>query len=182
MSRLIITIAVILIGLGVVLAATGFLRFRNSNDESGITLDKKELKEKSQEAVQKTEAAGGKILDPTSESLQKAVKQLRGSSGDKDSHAAPAGDEGPRKNRAAARFRWRTRIANRCQCRFRSRQEWPSAPTACAKQWHKSGEEPLRRPYPSVRWMASWSSSERFSSARNSVMTRGWAKIRTCFT
>jgi hypothetical protein len=98
MSRLMITIAVILVGLGVVLASTGVLRFHNTKDETGITLDKKELKEKSQEAVQKTEAAGGKILDRTSESLQKATQRLRGSSGDRDSHAtSPAGDEGAKK-------------------------------------------------------------------------------------
>jgi hypothetical protein len=83
MPRLIMTVVVILVVVGVVLAATGVLRFRNTEDETGVTIDKKELKEKTQKAVEKTEEAGGKILDKTGETLHKAAEGLRGSSDDK---------------------------------------------------------------------------------------------------
>jgi hypothetical protein len=44
-------VVLILAVVGVVLAATGVLRFRNTKDETGVTIDKKELKEKTRETL-----------------------------------------------------------------------------------------------------------------------------------
>jgi hypothetical protein len=49
---------------------------RNNNNETGVTIDKKELKEKTQEAVKKTEEAGGKVLDKTGKALREAADNL----------------------------------------------------------------------------------------------------------
>ena len=94
MARLIATAVVILVVVGVVLAATGVLRFHNTEDETGVTLDKKELKAKTQEAVDTTEKAGGKLLEKTGDTLHKAAERMRGSPGDRSGPpAAPAGDD-----------------------------------------------------------------------------------------
>ena len=95
MKRLILAMVVILGVVGVVLATTGVLHFRNTKDETGVTIDKKELKEKTQEAVEKAEKAGGKILDKTGETLHKAGERMRGSSsGDRSTPTtAPAADD-----------------------------------------------------------------------------------------
>ena len=84
MTRLILTVVVILVVVGVVLAAAGVLHFQNTKDETGVTIDKKQLKEKTHEAVEKTGEAGGKILEKTGETLHKAAERLRGSSGDQN--------------------------------------------------------------------------------------------------
>jgi hypothetical protein len=94
MTRFILTVVVMLVVVGVVLAATGVLRFRNTEDETGVTIDKKELKEKTEQAVEKTEKVGGEILDKTGKSLQKAAEGLRGSPQDKEVPAV--GSEGTR--------------------------------------------------------------------------------------
>ena len=76
------------------LATTGVVSVRNTKDETGVTIDKKELKEKTQEAVKKTEEAGGKVLDKTGEALRKAGDEVRGSSHDQKSPAiTPPADE-----------------------------------------------------------------------------------------
>jgi hypothetical protein len=69
MARLITTLILIAVVIGIVLAVSGVLRFQSTNDESTITLDKKELRDKAHEAVEKT-----------GETLQKAGERLRGSS------------------------------------------------------------------------------------------------------
>jgi hypothetical protein len=88
MARLITTLVVIFVVVGVVLAATGVLRFQNTKDESIITIDKKELKEKAQGVATQAKQTEGKILDKTSETLHKAAEHLRSPSDDKKS--APA--------------------------------------------------------------------------------------------
>jgi hypothetical protein len=85
MSRLITTVVLTLVVVGIVLAATGVLRFHNTEDQSGITIDKKELKEKAQDAVENTGEAGSAILNKTGEILHKAVERMRGSSDDQSS-------------------------------------------------------------------------------------------------
>ena len=87
MTRLIVLTIAILVVVGAVLATSGVLRVQNSKDESGITIDKKELKEKTQEAVKTTEAAGGKILDKTGEALHKAAEKVRAPSPDQKTPA-----------------------------------------------------------------------------------------------
>jgi hypothetical protein len=77
MTRLIMSLFVVLVLVCAALALTGVLTFHNSKDETGVTIDKKELKEKTQEAVKKTEETGGKILDKTGEALHKAADGLR---------------------------------------------------------------------------------------------------------
>jgi hypothetical protein len=82
MARLITTLVVIAVVVGVVMAATGVLRFQNTKDESIITIDKKELKEKAQGMAAQATKTEGKILDKTSQTLHKAAEGLRGPSGD----------------------------------------------------------------------------------------------------
>ena len=95
MTRLTMTAIVILIVGSAVLATTGVLSFRNTKDKTGITIDKKELKEKTQEAVKKTEAAGNTILDKTGEAMRKAGDEMRRSSHEQKAPATtpPAGDK-----------------------------------------------------------------------------------------
>ena len=92
MSRLIMIAFVILVVCGAVLATTGVLSVRNTKDATGVTIDKKELKEKSQDAVKKTEDAGGKVLDKTGEALRKAADEVRGPSHSKTT-ATPTVDD-----------------------------------------------------------------------------------------
>jgi len=83
MARLIVTLVVVLVAVGILLGVTGVLSFQNTKDESIIKIDKKEFKEKTQNAVEKTKEAGGKALDRTGETLHKAAEELRGSPNDK---------------------------------------------------------------------------------------------------
>jgi hypothetical protein len=92
MSRLILAAIAIVALVGVVLAATGALRFQNTENQSGVTLDKKELKEKTQEVIRTTKEAGSKVLDKTSESLHKAAEGLRTTPQDRPPTAAPGGE------------------------------------------------------------------------------------------
>lgn len=80
MARLFVTLCVVLIAIVAVLGASGVLQFDNTKDKATITVDKEELKNKADEAVQETKATGGKILDKTSETLHKAADDLRGDS------------------------------------------------------------------------------------------------------
>jgi uncharacterized protein HemX len=82
MTRLILAAIAILVVMGAVLAMTGVLQVQNNKDESSVTIDKKELKEKTHEAVKKTEEAGGAILDRTGKALHEAADKVRGSSHD----------------------------------------------------------------------------------------------------
>jgi hypothetical protein len=76
MSRLIALIVTTAVVVGAVLAATGVLRFQNTRDEAAVTIDKKQLKEKTQKAIEKAEKTGGGILDKTGEALQKAGRRM----------------------------------------------------------------------------------------------------------
>ena len=84
MARLIAVIVGILVVLGIVLGTTGVLHVRNTKDETGVTLDEKELQKKTREAVKTSEDAGGKVLDKTGEAMHKAAEKLRGASGQKN--------------------------------------------------------------------------------------------------
>lgn len=82
MSRLILAMIAIIALVVAGLAMSGVLSVRNDKEQTGITIDKKELKEKTREAVKKTEEAGDKAIDKTSNALHKAADQLRGWSHD----------------------------------------------------------------------------------------------------
>jgi hypothetical protein len=74
MQRFILILFAILLVAGIVLAATGVLRFHSNADESTIILDKQELKQESRKA-----------LDKTGDALHKAAEKLR-----KSPDSAPA--------------------------------------------------------------------------------------------
>jgi hypothetical protein len=80
MTRLMMTVIVIIVVVGAVMATTGILRFYNTTDETGVTIDKKELKEQTREAVERAGKTGGAVLDKTGETLHEAAEQMRGSS------------------------------------------------------------------------------------------------------
>ena len=65
MTRLMMTVIVTLVVAGIALATAGVLRFQNTSDQAGVTIDKRELKQKTQQAVETTGEFGGKILDKT---------------------------------------------------------------------------------------------------------------------
>jgi hypothetical protein len=72
----------------------GVLHFRSTDNQATITVDKKELKEKTDKAVEKTEAVGSEILDKTGQILHKAAAGLRESAPDQHAPAAtPAPDD-----------------------------------------------------------------------------------------
>ena len=77
MSRIIVTLVVVAVLVGAVLGMAGVLHFRNSEDNATIKIDKKELREKTDHAVQKTEEVGGQILDKAGKLLHDAAKDLR---------------------------------------------------------------------------------------------------------
>lgn len=85
MSRLIVTLVAVVIVVGAVLGAAGVLHFRNTDDQSSVTLDKKELNAKTQDVIKKTEETGSKILDKTGAALHKAADTVR-----KEPSATPA--------------------------------------------------------------------------------------------
>ncbi len=97
MRRLIGSVIVIVVLVGVGLAVAGVLRFENTRNQSSITLDKKELQQKTEKAVEKTEAAGGEILDKTGQALHQAAQSLTGSS---DKEKLPAKEQPPAKTPA----------------------------------------------------------------------------------
>ena len=59
------------------MVGTGVLKVHDSKDEAGITIDKKELKEKTHEAVRKAEEAGSEVLDKTRHFAQSGGKDPR---------------------------------------------------------------------------------------------------------
>ncbi len=77
MTRVLIVAIGILAVVGVALAAAGVLHVQNSEDATGIIIDKKQLDEKTQDAVKNTEDAGGKILNETGDALHKAADEMR---------------------------------------------------------------------------------------------------------
>jgi hypothetical protein len=93
MARLITTLVVIVVVVGVVMAATGVLRFHNTKDESIITIDKKELKEKVQGMTTQAEKDEEKVLDKASETLHKAAERLHSPAEDHGAPAKPSTDD-----------------------------------------------------------------------------------------
>jgi hypothetical protein len=69
-----------------VLAATGVIYFRNTENDASVTIDKKELKEKTHEAIEKTREAGSEGLDRMGQALHKAGESMKGTS---DERSAP---------------------------------------------------------------------------------------------
>lgn len=93
MSRFILIMVAIIVVIGVALAATGALHFRNTADESSVTLDKRELNQKAHEAIEKTREAGGEVLDKTGQALHNAGQGLRKASQDTNATTTkPAAD------------------------------------------------------------------------------------------
>lgn len=104
MSRFILTVVAIVVAVGIVLAAAGTLRFRNTEDQSTVTIDKKELKAETQQVIKKTEEAGGNALEKAGEALHQAAGKLQSAPPDRpatsptsgknarqpDDHAGPA--------------------------------------------------------------------------------------------
>ena len=82
MSRGIVTVIAIIAVAVILLAIMGVVHVRNTENDASITVDKKELKEKMHEAVEKTEETGGMIRDKTGAALRKAGEGLRGTSHD----------------------------------------------------------------------------------------------------
>ncbi|MCE5268850.1 MAG: hypothetical protein LLG00_13295 [Planctomycetaceae bacterium] len=78
MNRPFVALIVILVVIAVVLAATGVLRFHNTKDESAVTVDKKLLKEQTEEA-----------LDKAGQTLRKAAGGLQGSEKPGEQKATP---------------------------------------------------------------------------------------------
>jgi hypothetical protein len=90
MARLITWTVAIVVVLGGVMAATGVLRFESDQDRSTITIDKKELKEKTHNAVKEAEKTESKILEKTGDALHSAAKGMRESSDGKAPAKPPA--------------------------------------------------------------------------------------------
>lgn len=90
-TAVLVTVGALVIVVGGVLAATGVLHFRNTDDEAGATIDKKELKEKAHEATETIQQGGNEALDRTGDALKKAAEKIRGSSDDQES--PPADDD-----------------------------------------------------------------------------------------
>ncbi len=55
-----------------VLAYAGILSFENSKNKAGVTIDKSQLKQQSQQIIDKTKKAGGKLLRKAGDELHKA--------------------------------------------------------------------------------------------------------------
>jgi hypothetical protein len=77
MARVITLIVMVVILVGAVLAATGVLRFENTKDGSTMTIDRKEMKDKTQDAVKKVEEAESKALDKSGDALHKVAQRLQ---------------------------------------------------------------------------------------------------------
>jgi hypothetical protein len=69
MKTLLALAAAISVVVVVVLAVTGALRVRNAGDEVHITIDKKEVKEKAEQAIDKTKHLGDRVVEKTREIL-----------------------------------------------------------------------------------------------------------------
>jgi hypothetical protein len=101
MARFILTIVAVVVVVGIVLAAAGILRFQNTEDQSTITIDKKELKAETQDLIKKTEEASGKALDKAGEGLHHAAHELQSSTPDQPTTpatSAPGGKNARRPN------------------------------------------------------------------------------------
>ena len=132
MSRFITKLVVIAVVIGVLLAAAGVLHFRNGTDQTSVTLDKKELKEKTRDVVGKTEEVGGKILDKTGEGAgtrrprRCAVRRVMGGPRNRRRPARRARDDGA----AILKFR-RTELSSSSP---KAWTNWKVRPTCLVEQ------------------------------------------------
>jgi hypothetical protein len=78
MVKIILAIVALAVLTGIVLAATGVLRVRNTENTFNIELHKKDLEQKTNEAVEKSKQAGDAILEKTGELPHKAGDKLQG--------------------------------------------------------------------------------------------------------
>jgi hypothetical protein len=90
---MLVLLVVIVVAVGVVLGVSGVLHFQNTRDKAGLTIDKKEIREKTENAVNEAKEAGGKVLDKTGQALHKAAAGLRESPPDRPPAATPAPDD-----------------------------------------------------------------------------------------
>lgn len=93
-------LAVVALGIlsGVVIAAVGALSVRGTDDEVNITIDKKQLREKAEEGVEKAKEAGNALLHSTGEALKNVGGSLdsRSDTGQPPATVAPSsGDKQP---------------------------------------------------------------------------------------
>ncbi len=112
MGRILVALVVVVVVVGAVLAMAGVLHFRSADHQATITIDKKELKEKTDKAVEKTEAVGSEILDKTGQILHKAAAGLR--------ESAPIGTRRPQRRRPMT-----TTPASRTPTKLRRRTSEP---------------------------------------------------------
>jgi hypothetical protein len=70
----VLALVAVLVLAGVGLAAVGVLRMENSPDKTTITIDKKLLKEKTGDAIEKTKEAGGDLLKKAGDKLHNENK------------------------------------------------------------------------------------------------------------
>ena len=61
----------------IVFAATGIVYVRNNKDNAGVMIDKKELKEKTHDVIDKTREAGSKGLERMGKALHKAGEEIK---------------------------------------------------------------------------------------------------------
>lgn len=98
MRRLIFAVGLIGVLVCAVLATAGVLHVRNSENETSITLDKKDLQEKTQEAIDSAKETGGRILESTGKAMHKAGEGVRETSPEKsapETKASPAPERKP---------------------------------------------------------------------------------------
>jgi len=76
MKRLILMFGVTVLLVGGVLATTGVLHVRNTEDETSVILDKKDLGEKAQEVLHQAKDTGSTILERTGEVLRNAGEDI----------------------------------------------------------------------------------------------------------
>ena len=88
-------IIAILVLVSPVLATTGVVSFHNTKDQTGVTIDKKELKEKDSGCGQEGGRGRWKFSRRPARSLRKAADEMRGSSHDqmKPPTKTPPADE-----------------------------------------------------------------------------------------
>ena len=98
MVKLFLALIAVIALVGAVLAATGVMTVRNTEGETSIIIDKKELKEQAGKAAEKTKEAGEKAVDQAGQAVQKAKEAVRESLKDRPSTTTPP--EAPSQDRA----------------------------------------------------------------------------------
>lgn len=94
MLKLILTLVAVIALVGAVLAATGVISVRSTDDKTSVTIDKEEMKSQANKAIERTKEIGGTMVEKASQAVHKAKESLRGSPEDHRS-AAPSGASGP---------------------------------------------------------------------------------------